>query len=110
MVDRDVVVDASGGLGVAVGVGVDAADAPVRGGGAEGGGDVAEVLTCGLQGEVEGPVAAEVVVECAARAVVAGSLSVAGKWSTTSKSGSLGDLEAWHSAVTMRRMASRMDA
>ena len=39
------------------------------------------------------------------REVVATSLSVNGYWSKTSNSGSLGDPEAWHSAVTIRRMA-----
>lgn len=39
------------------------------------------------------------------RAVTAGSLSVGGNRSNSSKSGSCGEPEAWHSAVTMRRTA-----
>ena len=44
----------------------------------------------------------------ATRAVMSGSLSVNGKRSNNSKSGSFGDLEAWHSATTMRSIASKI--
>ena len=44
----------------------------------------------------------------AARPVVAGSLSVSGKLATVSKSGSLGEPLAWHSARTIRSIAASM--
>ena len=44
----------------------------------------------------------------ATRSVVAGSLSVSGKLSRVSKSGSWGEPEAWHSARTIRWIAASM--
>ena len=52
MIDRDVFGNPACLLGAMVGVGVDPTDAPVRVGHAQGVGDVAEVLTCGLLGDV----------------------------------------------------------
>ena len=106
MIDRDVLVDSSVVSGILVGDRVDAADAPVGVGRAEGGRDVAESSLAVCIGSVWQRPPKNVVKASLTREVVGRSLSVNGYRSKTSNSASLGDPEAWHSAVTIRRMAS----
>ena len=54
VVDREVLGEASGGLGLPVKGGVGSADAPVGVGDAERAGDAAEVLAGGLEGKLLG--------------------------------------------------------
>ena len=108
MVGRNVIQHPAVPTGSPVGLRVRSADAPVGVGDVAGPRNIAKVLAGGLELEAAGPVAEVGAEGPATRVVVASSLTVSGKLSKVSKSGSLGEPLAAHSAWTARRTESRI--